>query len=649
MALNSRLAIAAACILASSLAGSPANGDAGHRIEQTGTGLSFDTLTERAAQNGVTMFGLNKAARKGDAVLRSYWEKGAFRPTITFDDKIVVDGKNIDDVSRISTFRFDRDGSYAYIRTTKGPTARVELIYNGAIALEWPRQTVVSILALRRDEVLLSVFDTSDQRTTFYRHARTRKTIASEGTALGSFVGCALLNARPKRRAILLRVYCDPDKGSDLLRLNLDTGRTETLRATAADEFIAPRHLSDTSGVSIIAVSGSPSATTAFHAISGVLLSGLGEPVSLASDAAGTQSWTQSYRTLALATLFQKSGHAVFADLAQIAMRNTVSVRNRDLGIDGAFNPGAGWASRIYSTDRRSPVSLLVNQAMISGALLRACEVLDDRCPADLRSRIMKNASRLVDAYERDFDTATSLYRIQYGAPFRFDGIWAPWNWHLTWAVVLDRAGAALDRPALSARAEAIANAFMQSWTMTPNGALWRYWAPAYYSGWQSADRVSMQRPAKKPEPTPKRYEDVHHAGLSLMGLGAIRHGLSRDAFRGVQTTLDRLLDHGAILPRDLDGTGPQTPRWLPGAGWDSFATDKFRARYSKHVPGAASGHKLLAYANLFDPRAPFDLTLAVLDCDDDGCRPTRTWTFETLDAFLKDNPLFRISRVGAN
>ncbi len=649
MALHSRSAIAAACTLASSLVGFPANGDAGNLIEQMGTGLSFHTATGQAAQNGVTMRGLNKAVRKGDFVLRSYWEKGAFRPTITFDGKIVVDGKDIDDVSRISTFRFDRDGSHAYIRTTKGPAARVELVYNGDVSLQWPRQTAVSILALRRDGVLLSVFDTSDQRTTFYRHARIRETIEAKGTALGSFVGCALLGSRPRRRAILLRVYCDPEKGSDLLRLDLDTGETRTLRATVADEFIAPRHLSGKSGESIIAVSGSPSATTAFHAISGVLLRGLGEPVSLASDAAGMQSWTQSYRTLALATLFRKSGHAVFADLARIAMRNTLSVRNADLGIGGAFNPGAGWASRIYSTDRRSPVSLLVNQAMISGALLRACEVLDEQCPADLRSRIMKNASRLVDAYERDFNKAAGLYRIQYGAPFRFDGIWAPWNWHLTWSVVLDRVGAAHDRPALSARAAAIANAFVQSWTLTAGGALWRYWAPVYYSGWQSADRVSTQRPAKGAEPTPKRYEDVHHAGLSLMGLGAIRHGLPSDAFRSVQTTLDRLLDNGAILPRDLDGKGPQTPRWLPGAGWDTFQSDKIRARYAKHVPGAAAGHRLLAYASLFDPAASFELTLTVLDCTDIDCTPTRIWSFDTLDAFLESNPLFRISRVGAN
>lgn len=639
---------AAACALAATLVASPACAG-GYIIEQAGKGFSFNTATGLATQNGVSMRGLNSVARKGEFELRAFWEKGAFRPTVMFGNNVIVDGKDINDVSRIGGFRFDRIGDFVYIRTTKGPKAKVELVLNGVATLEWPRLAVVRILTFRRNELIVSVFDKRAQQTRFYRHIRNGIRIEQEGTLLGSYAGCTLLGTKPARRSIILQAYCDPERGSDLLKLDTQTGAVAPLLATEADETLAPRLLRGKRGVPALEISGTPAAKMAFHAISGVFLRGLGEPVSLASDEAGKQSWTQSYRTLTLATLYRKTGHRVFADLATLAMRSTLSVRNKDLGIGGKFNPPAAWASRIYSTDRRSPVSFQINQAMISGALLQSCERLGERCTTGMKQKIMRNARRLINSYERYYEKTSGLYRIQYGAPFRFDGIWAPWNWHLTWAVVLDRVGSADNHPELSGRASLIADAFTQIWSTGPKGALWRYWVPNYYRGWQKADRISVHRPARKPEPMPKRFEDINHAGLSLMGLGAIKHNLHPEQKRGLQTTLDRLLSTGAILPRDLDGKGPRAPRWMPGAGWDAFATEKMRARYAKLIPGASSGHQLLAYANLFDPAAPFQLTFKLRNCSENGCPLTKSWTFDSLNSFLTGNPIFTIKPVSGS
>lgn len=491
MSISPNRAQAAACALAALVGASPAFAGGGYIIEQSGKGFSFNTATGLASQNGVSMRGLNSVGRKGGYELRSFWEKGAFRPTVTFGDTVVVDGKDIDDVSRIGGFRFGPGGDFVYIRTTKGPKSRVELIHNGEPVLEWPRLAVVRVLVFRRHELIVSVFDKRAQRTRFYRYSRKGNRVARDGMLLGSYEGCAVLGTKATRRSILLQAYCDPKRGSDLLELDMKSGEVSKLRATEADETLAPRLLKGQHGAAILSISGTPAAKMAFHAINGVLLRGLGEPASLASDEAGKQSWTQSYRTLTLATLYQKTGHRVFADLATLAMRNTLSVRNRDLGIGGEFNPAAAWASRIYSIDRRSPVSFQINQAMISGALLRACERLGERCTPGLQHKVQRNASRLIRSYERHYDERTGHYRIQYGAPFRFDGIWAPWNWHLTWATVLDRVGTAEKRPHLNARASRIADAFVQTWSADARGALWRYWVPRYYRGWQKADRMA--------------------------------------------------------------------------------------------------------------------------------------------------------------
>ncbi|NNJ75100.1 MAG: hypothetical protein HKP56_08060 [Anderseniella sp.] len=644
---NLRRMWAGACAATALAMLSPALAADGYIVEQKGRNFSFNTATGLATHNGVSMQGLNSAARKGEFELRSFWEKGGFRATVKFGSTTVVDGTDLSDISRMGGFRFDRTGSYVYIRTVKGPKARVELVHDGQVALEWPRLAVVSVLAYRRDALVVSVFDKSVQRTRFYWFARADGTIVTDGRLLGSFEGCALLGAKAARREIVLENYCDPEKGSDLVSLDMKSGRVTLLLSSDADEIFVPQLDRRKGAISVLAVSGSSSAKTAFHAISGVLLRGLGEPVSRASDEAGKQSWAQSYRTLTLATLYRKSGHAVFADLATRAMRNTLSVRNADLGISGTFNPGSAWASRIYSTDRRSPVSFQINQAMISGSLLRSCEMLGTLCPKPLRRRIEASASNLVSSYEQQFETASGLYRIQYGAPFRFDGIWAPWNWQLTWAVLLDRVGSFENKPHLSARAEEIAGKFTKTWTQGSGGALWRYWAPSYYQGWRQDDRISQHRPARRAEPEPKRFEDVNHAGLSLMGLAAIGHRLKPDHELALRATLDRLLDNGTILPRDMDGNGPRTPRWLPGAGWDAFATAKLRTRYTKLVPGAASGHQLLAYADLFDPAQPFQLTLTHKRCSAGKCSTAETWSFDSLADFLADNPLFRISQTG--
>lgn len=638
---------AGACAVATLATLSPALAADGYLIEQKGRNFSFNTATGIATHNGVSMRGLNSAARKGEFELNSFWEKGGFRPTVRFGNTTIVDGKGLSDVSRMGGFRFDRTGSYVYIRTVKGPKARVELIHDGQVALQWPRLAVVSVLAYSRDALVISVFEKSVQRTRFFRFSRTDGAIAPDGRLLGSFEGCAQLGAKAARREIVLEIYCDPQKGSDLVSLDMESGRFTPLLSTGADEIFAPQFGRRKKALSALAVSGSPAAKMAFHAISGVLMRGLGEPISLASDEAGKQSWAQSYRTLTLAALYEKSGHPVFADLATRAMRNTLSVRNGDVGIGGTFNPGAAWASRIYSTDRRSPVSFQINQAMISGSLLRSCEMLASQCPKRLQRRIEANASNLVSSYEQQFEKTSGLYRIQFGAPFRFDGIWAPWNWQLTWAVLLDRVGTFENKPHLSARAEKIADKFTKTWTQGSAGALWRYWAPSYYQGWRQADKVSQHRPTRKVEPKPKRFEDINHAGLSLMGLGAIGHQLKPAHERAIQITLDRLLNHGAILPRDIDGKGPQSPRWLPGAGWTKFATAKLRTRYAKLVPGATSGHQLLAYADLFDPSQPFQLSLTHKQCSAGKCSTVETWSFDSLADFLADNPLFRISQVG--
>ncbi|WP_282604564.1 hypothetical protein [Pelagibius sp. Alg239-R121] len=646
-----KCAVAAAAFLLAAVSGGPASaqsttGEAGWILSQSGRDMSFNTATGRATIKGVTAAGLMSVSRVGGREILKYWEEGAYRATVTLDGESLIDGHDLNDVARISGFRMDRQGSSVHIRISKGPKAKVELIQDGHKVLEWPRLQIVNVLAYKKEALTVSVFDKKAQRTEFFRYRRgPGGGLLPDEERIGSLSGCAVLSTKVLNRGIGLQVYCDPARGSDIVLLDFVSGEIEAVKATEADEFFAFELEKERGSIPVLSVSGSDSARQAFHALSGALLSNLGEPMARASDEAGKQSWSQSYRTMVLAELFRKSGHPVFAELAVSAMRATLKQQNSKQTIGGTYNPSCAWASRIYSTDRRSPVSFMINQAMISGSLLRSCEALGEACPLKLQQAIGRNAQCLVSSYEPYFDEQAGLYRIPYGAPFRFDGLWAPWNWHLSWAVVLERVGETTKQPALVRRAHDIAARFVQSWEIGQNGALWRYWAAPYYDGWTEADKVSLHRPKQKAR-APKRYEDINHAGISLLGLSALSYRLGEAQEQGIARTLDRLLAEGAVLPRDLDGKGPRSPRWLPGAGWHAYASETMRRLHTRKLPGSVSSDQHLAYAMLFDPAALFSLDLAISQCGADGCRPTRSWSFDSLRDFISRSPLFSVTRA---
>lgn len=621
----------------------------GWEISQTGRNFSFDTATGLATSKGVQRAGLVSVTKRAGREAINWWEPGGYRPTITLDGETLIDGRDTSDVSRVSGFRMDRKGSYVRLAINKGPKAKVRLIQDGKVALTWPRLQIVNVLSYDAKQLVVASFNKQRSRTEFFSYPRNADgEINKTSQTIGVLEDCAMLSAKVLTDGIALQVFCNPANGSDIYFLNNKTGEIGPLRATEADDVFGFELHREKGAVSILSISGTTDGRQAYHAITGALLSGLGEPMAQGTDEAGKLSWSETYRLRVLAQLYRKTGHPVFAELANGAMSAILSHTNRALGIGGPFNPSCGWASRIYSTDRQTPVSFMINQAMISSALLQVAEDLGVALDPQLDIAIYENAQCLVRAYEPHFDESAGLYRIPRGAPFRYDGVWAPWNWHMTWAKVLEGVGERTAQTDLVSRSHAIAKAFVESWTLAPEGALWRYWVPAYYDGWSADDRVSVHRPSQK-KAAPRRYEDINHAGISLLGLSGLNHRLNPTDVKAVQHTLDRLLAEGSVLPRDLDGNGPRSPRWLPGAGWHAFATQRFDQLYAGLLPGAVSSDQHLAYAQLFDPSAKFELNFELSVCQVNKCATANKWSFGSVKAFLNANPLFSIRQTEAH
>ncbi len=624
-------------------------------IKNKTNGFSYNTSTKNMTSKGIHAKGLISVAKQGDLVLKNYWQEGAYRSTMTFGEKVLVDGYDILDVSRIGSFRFDKKGDFVYIRTTKGPKSLVKLIYNNEVILTWPRLTQVKIVAFKSRKMIVSVYHQKTRITSFFEYLRLSSgAIQTSFETIGQLENCSILSSKAIKSGILLQTYCDTQQGSDIQLLDFSSHTLTPVMAGNNDHILAfhlrnKKNIKHKNSIPILSISGTTSALQLYHATSGSLMKMTGEPMSLASDEAGKQSWSQSYRTLALAVLYEKTQHDVFATLASHAMLATLRQQNKFIGIEQPHNPGCAWASRIYSIDSKTPLSFMINQAMISNSLIKSCDKLASHCTAPLKQAINESASCLVDAYEYLFMKDEGLYRIPYGSQFRYDGIWAPWNWHLTWAGVLRHVASQNNNKALDRRAINIVKKFINTWELTQEKTpriLWHYWPPQYYQGWSKQDKVSLNRPMQKPKDLSKqRYEDLNHAGISLLGLSYVNYNLAPEISQNLQNTMAHLLKVGPILPRDMNGDGPHNPRWALGAGWHQFASPALNQLYTHQLPGSVSSNKHLAYALLSDSKAKFKLTFTLSYCALEQCESQQTWSWSSMKDFISDNPLFEVKR----
>ncbi len=615
----------------------------GWELSIPSSGLVYNTSTGLARRGSVEREGLISVTQAGGRTMVKHWPAAAFRPQVEIDGEIVISGFAEDEVSRIRSLRLSRRGEVAVLRSGKGPKSKVELVVDGRTVRNWPRDTIVSVTGFDDSGLRWSEETSAGGRYAFHAMGRSADGMLDplQSQQIGTAEGCILLSSREVRGGLALELACDPLGGSDVYFLD-DKGVLSPLAQSQADEIPVSGVDGAAKGeFTVLSVSGTPAARQFFHAVSAMLLRETGEPGAHASDEAGTQSWSQSYRTRLAAELFAKTGHGVFADLAKRAMADTLARRNQSTGIGGANNPGCGWASRIYSEDQRSPVSFLINQAMIQSSLVAACSKLGEGCDA-LRSEIDTNSVCLAKEYEPLFDREAGLYRTPYGINFRYDGMWSPWNWQLAFAPVIEHAGRIAANPEWQNRGTELAGRFLSTWEADANGALWRYWPQQYYAGWNAPQKISKSMPARKADGAAPR-EDLNHAGITLMGLSA--YEIDADKVAQTRSRLDWLLGNGIALPREMDGKGPVSAKWFPGAGFVRFATPLMHQRFARKLPMAA-GDQDLAQGLLFDPAAEFDLKLTLLACSAKGCRTLQNWSFDSAQNYLSASPLFGLART---
>lgn len=591
------------------------------------SGLSVDLESGAVTSRGITGQCLEVVSKAGPNLLVVQKAPGDDAPTVTVNGEIQSWVASSGRGARLGGYRLSRDGSLSALRTWKTGAKQTELMSDGEIIRSWPRGTSVKLLAV--DQAFTHILeDRPDQSARLVHYSEVQNSGAhSEPETLVDFGTCqpGRLRLNPRQNQLWAELKCAHHRGSSIHKISLEDGQIGSPLLTDQNaEFISlPTAYNRQKGQTFAVVSGTQSALHFYYAVRGLLLSQTGEVRACSSDAEGLQSWNQSYRVRALATLYAKTGDTVFADLALKSMRLTLQAQDGSQGRTSEQNPACGWSSTIYS-GAGERLSLMINQAFIANSLSAACDSLGAKCPLRLRSRIANTNQCLATRFERDFDPDLGLYRIQDDIEFRFAGAVAPWNWQISFAALLKRTTDA----DLKTRGHNIVRLFLSEWAADDKGALWRYWPNASY--WEQG--LSEQKLAEQ------RFEDTGHAGISLLSLASFDAG----PWSAVQQRLDFLLSQPHRTSRDLDGSGPQSARWFPAGGWAHAATKQMQEIYQAPVPGSRSADTLYAYSVLFQPEDRFDLTYDIFVCTK-ICEKQHSFSFASWKSFLNKNALFEI------
>lgn len=591
---------------------------------------TIDLKSGIVRRKGVSGQCVEKVSRAGPNTLVISKSPGDDTPLVSLNGAPQNMGMETGSGARLGTIQASRDGALFWLRQWKTGDKQTELLQDGRILRSWPAGSAVRLLRVTESELLLLV---DERGASPQLQSISRQELAGGApfaAVLIDFEACVPERLRLGKTHVWAQLACADERGAGIFRIPLDTGTIglPDIRSASSAFVSLPKSPDRTGKLAVASVSGSEAGLQFYFAVKGLLLAQAGETRACSSDAEGLQSWNQSYRLRSLATLYEKTGVQAFADLAVKSMKLTLAAQDGLHARTGPNIPACGWSSKIYSSESGDRLSLMINQAVIANALTEGCQSLGQACPPQLQAQISETAGCLASSFEADFDKSAGLYRIRKGLEFRFAGAVAPWNWQLSFAALLK----GLSDETLQARASTIVEKFLHEVEQAPEGALWRYWPKTYYLE-KGLNQTAIQE---------QRFEDTGHAGISLMGLADMEDVFDVPLTESVSERTAYLLEFGPETPRDLDGSGPRSPKWFPAGGWASAAPGVLTAAYAGLVPGASAADTLFAYASLFDPKADFDLTLDLQLCGE-TCQPHQSLSYDSWQAFLDNNPFFSL------
>jgi hypothetical protein len=349
-------------------------------------------------------------------------------------------------------------------------------------------------------------------------------------------------------------------------------------------------HDHDAGELVIDVVSGDPDAGMFFTALHTWKSSYLANGFAYSNNFLGRLSWTTSYVIEGLIELERITGHTVFEVLIRNSVDALLRIRNDTILPGDPTVPDFLWATRKYSLDASTPLTLFVDDAKILYPMLVAANL--GLVPASSRDEIISVAESYFDRLESQYNPVERLYHIAYGVDYELDGVWGPHNWQSALGLVLIELYAATGDQRYRDRADELAARFRSEWIENPDGSIvWSYWPSEFYAGWSASDGVSVNTPSRSAR-VDQYYEDLSHAGLNL------KFVLEHHGQFGPVTFTDSDLDgirrsvpnfafadsFSVFIGGDITYTPPLYV-YLPLYGWSQLDSPELAQYYADFVP----------------------------------------------------------------
>jgi hypothetical protein len=330
----------------------------------------------------------------------------------------------------------------------------------------------------------------------------------------------------------------------------------------------------------------------------------------------GRLSWNSSYVLEGLIGLHRVTGHELFALQADHSVAALLNNRNRFTLPGESMLPDFLWATRKYSLDRITPLTLFVNDAKVLYPMLVAAN--EGLLSQSTTEELIHVAESFLSNIERQYVAFERLYHIKYGIEYSLDGVWAPYNWQSAVGLVLVELYGSTQQEYLRDRASQLAQKFRSEWQVNADGSvMWSYWPREYWAGWDASDGVSTNLPSR-PEWTDPYYEDLSHAGLNLKFVIEHRARFGPTQFTdsdvaGIRATVRNFIIEDKFS-RFMSGDTEFLPalyRNLPLYGWSQLDAPELSTYYSSFVPGKHPSIMLAMTNGLLTPDKDAALTIS--------------------------------------
>lgn len=412
------------------------------------------------------------------------------------------------------------------------------------------------------------------------------------------------------RDKLLIQAYRLQTRSSDVMVYRFPEGSVEGISVSPKDEVLTQVTFDKDFTVDII--QGEGTALQLYNAYYEWAEYQLTNPFTNTSDARGRLSWNVSYRMEGMLEMVRLTDDPLVKRQLENSMRNLLDVRNEPGSSD---NPSFLWASTAYSIDATTPISLMVDNAMIIYPMLRAVNM--GVGGADIRDKVVATATKMYDHFDPWYNESEALYHSPKGNAYWADGVWLPYNQQNVFGLVLIELYKATGDPKYKQRTVSLAQRFKSEMITTEdNRLLWHYWPKEFYAGWGSEQMLSVNTPSREAAAIANAdFEDISHAGLNVNFIVEFRKVFGDVVFTSddvimLQKTVRGFTRADGTFTVDISGDiskGIPSYRYIPHYGWsklDSPVLFPFYQRIVAKVLPYFDAERLSSYLNNLPQRA---------------------------------------------